>query len=298
VVIDTMAPLMAEICPGDEDIHYDAVDATNYESMAKALAGEKESLLVVTEGLLSYFSQSELETVFTSIRRLLVDHGGSWVIVDVAYHVHGQAMADAILEGSPKAKAMYAAYLAKGSGDMAGVKAFDNDLFTGTEDKAKAFVERMGFDITELPVADYLPDQLPWLASSPGAEERVREVFDRMRFWELTPAQDAGNAQEPDRDLPFAVDMHRAGGTLRVVVQGRLDTITAPDLLERFQEVGGGVDEIVVDARNLSYVSSAGLRVLMMMLKSLDDTDAFTMVNVSRGVREVLEVSGVDEFFL
>ena len=96
VVIDTMASLMAEVCPGDEDIHYDAVDATNYESMASALVGEDEDLLVVTEGLLSYFSQAEFEAMFTSIRRLLANHVGSWVIVDVAYHVHGQAMADAI----------------------------------------------------------------------------------------------------------------------------------------------------------------------------------------------------------
>ena len=193
---------------------------------------------------------------------------------------------------------MYAAYLAKGSGDIADVKAFDNDLFTGTEDDARAFVERMGFDIAELPVADLLPDQLPWLATSPDAEARVREVFARMRFWELTPAEDARDAQEPARDLPFAVDVRRTDGSLRVEVQGRLDTITAPELLERFQAVGSGVDEIVVDAQNLSYVSSAGLRVLMMMLKSLGDMGAFRMANVSRGVREVLEVSGIDQFFL
>ena len=74
-VIDVIGPAAAKIYGGDKNIHYDAVDATNYESMEAPLEGEK-NLLITTEGLLMYFTQQELEEVFSNIRRLLQKHGG------------------------------------------------------------------------------------------------------------------------------------------------------------------------------------------------------------------------------
>ena len=48
----------------------------------------------------------------------------------------------------------------------------------------------------------------------------------------------------------------------------------------------------------MPYVSSAGLRVLLMMYKSLEDKDKFEMTGVSKGVREIFETTGFDQFFL
>jgi anti-anti-sigma factor len=48
----------------------------------------------------------------------------------------------------------------------------------------------------------------------------------------------------------------------------------------------------------MAYVSSAGLRVLLMMYKSLENKDNFEMTGVSEAVREILETTGFDQFFL
>ena len=48
----------------------------------------------------------------------------------------------------------------------------------------------------------------------------------------------------------------------------------------------------------MAYVSSAGLRVLLMMYKSLENKDNFEMTGVSEAVREILETTGFDQFLL
>ena len=77
-----------------------------------------------------------------------------------------------------------------------------------------------------------------------------------------------------------------------------MDTITAPELLQRFQTIPGKAEAIEVDVTHLAYVSSAGLRVLLMMYKSLDDKSRFRMTGVSEDVREILETTGFDQFLL
>ena len=46
------------------------------------------------------------------------------------------------------------------------------------------------------------------------------------------------------------------------------------------------------------YVSTAGLRVLLMMYKSLENKDNFEMTGVSDEVREILETTGFEQFLL
>jgi len=48
----------------------------------------------------------------------------------------------------------------------------------------------------------------------------------------------------------------------------------------------------------MTYVSSAGLRVLLMMYHSLADKDRFEMTGVSENVREILKTTGFDQFLL
>ena len=77
-----------------------------------------------------------------------------------------------------------------------------------------------------------------------------------------------------------------------------MDTLTAPELLQKFQQLPDKATAIEIDIENMSYVSSAGLRVLLMMYKSLDDKDNFELTGVSDEVREILETTGFDQFLL
>ena len=298
-VIDAMGPAVESIIGKHEAISYRAVDATNYESLEAGLPGNCRNLLVTTEGLLMYFVQSELEAAFSNMRRLLQKHGGSWVVTDRAYFLHDKEIVAAALENDPQLIGMYAAVTNRAAATTADVRFNDSVFFDPDDAKVRDFIRRMGFELREICMADYLPEHLGALDGNPQVEPAVREVFKKMMFWEFTVAESA--AAKPAQvaaNLPFRVDGAVKDGTFEVTIQGRMDTITAPELLKRFQEAGSGIQGIRVDVSRMPYVSSAGLRALLMMYKSLENKDRFEMTGVSDEVREILETTGFDQFLL
>ena len=62
--------------------------------------------------------------------------------------------------------------------------------------------------------------------------------------------------------------------------------------------LGNDINAIHVDVSRMAYVSSAGLRVFLMMYKSLEDKSNFSMTGVSEEVKEILETTGFDQFLL
>jgi len=298
-VVDAMGPAVESIVGRHEAVGYRAVDATNYESLEAALPEASRNLLVTTEGLLMYFDQPELETVFSNLRRLLQKHGGSWVVTDRAYFLHDKEIVAAALDHDPRLTAMYAAVTNRAAATAADVRLNDNVFFDPDEAKVRDFIRRMGFELREVCMADYLPGHLGALDGNPQVEPAVREVFRKMMFWEFTVAQGgAGKPAPAEANLPFRVVSEVRDGTFQVAIQGRMDTITAPELLKRFQDAGSGIRAIHVDVSRMPYVSSAGLRVLLMMYKSLEDKANFEMTGVSDEVREILETTGFDHFLL
>ena len=296
-VTDAMGPAVASIIGKSESTSYHAVDATNYESLEAALPENCRNLLVTTEGLLMYFVQSELEEMFSNLRRLLQKHGGSWVITDRAYFLYDKAVVAATLNNDPTLTAMYAAVTKRAAATTADVRFNDSVFFDPDDGKVRAFIRKMGFELHEICMADYLPDQIVSLKGTPEVDSAVRDVFRKMMFWELTVAENT--AEKPvNSNLPFKVVSELKDGTFDVSVQGRMDTITAPELLKQFQNVGGDIKAIRVDVSRMLYVSSAGLRVLLMMYKSLENKDRFELTGVSDGVREILETTGFDQFLL
>ena len=81
----------------------------------------------------------------------------------------------------------------------------------------------------------------------------------------------------------------------RVSVQGRMDTITAPELLKQFREAGEGIEAICVDVSRMPYVSSAGLRVLLSAHKVMSTKGGMKIKNVNEIVQEVFEVTGFSD---
>lgn len=294
-VTDDIGPAAAKIIGDDQNIHYAAVDATNYDSMAAPLEEEKKELLITTEGLLMYFTQQELEEVFSNIRRILQKHGGSWIIVDRTYYTHDSAIASAVLDNDPGLVTLYTAITKKAAGTTADVKFNDNIIFQGTDEEIKTFIGKMGFEVKELDMGDYLPDHFGVLPPASAEDARVRDVFRGMCFWELSVKEKS--KVKAAQDMPFRVESEFKDGKFTAWIQGRVDTITAPQLLAQYQKADG-VKAIELNIVNMSYISSAGLRVLLIMYKALDDKKQFNLVGTTDSVKEIMEVTGFDQFFL
>ena len=79
------------------------------------------------------------------------------------------------------------------------------------------------------------------------------------------------------------------GEILTISLNGRLDTTTAGDLETFLNENLSSAKELIMDCENLSYISSAGLRVLLSAKKKINN---FKLLNVKELVMEVLEITG------
>lgn len=76
-------------------------------------------------------------------------------------------------------------------------------------------------------------------------------------------------------------------------VEGRLDTITAPDLEKKINELS--INELVLDLNKLDYISSAGLRVILTAHKKFSKLQSMKVVNVKEAVMEVFNMTGFSD---
>ena len=84
------------------------------------------------------------------------------------------------------------------------------------------------------------------------------------------------------------------GSELTVALEGRLDTVTAPELEAA---LGGleGVTKLTIDMEKLAYVSSAGLRVLLNAQKKMAKNGGSMVVrNANDELKEIFEITGFD----
>ncbi len=84
-------------------------------------------------------------------------------------------------------------------------------------------------------------------------------------------------------------------GKASFALEGRLDTVTAPDLEREIKGVIDGVSELTMDLEKLEYVSSAGLRVLLSVQKIMNRQGKLKIVNVSQTIMEIFEVTGFSD---
>ncbi len=84
---------------------------------------------------------------------------------------------------------------------------------------------------------------------------------------------------------------------LVVKAGGRIDSLNALEFNDVLKSKIGESDRVVIlDLEKLSYISSAGLRVLLMTAKALQDRDARLMLcSLSKPIREIMAISGFDK---
>ena len=85
------------------------------------------------------------------------------------------------------------------------------------------------------------------------------------------------------------------GDAMKVTLEGRLDTVTAPELQQELKGSLDDVKELVFDFTDLEYISSAGLRVLLMAQKSMNGKGTMKVTGVNDLIAEIFEVTGFTE---
>lgn len=92
------------------------------------------------------------------------------------------------------------------------------------------------------------------------------------------------------------ISMERDNSKLIIKLEGRLDTTTAPEFEREFLSNLAGVDELILDMDKLVYVSSAGLRTILLAKKSIANIKGtMTVKNVCDTIREVFDMTGFSQ---
>jgi anti-anti-sigma factor len=159
-----------------------------------------------------------------------------------------------------------------------------------------AFLAKHGLKAERVNVAEHMPDLNSLNRVSAEQTAAIREGMKHSAFWRITPSGTAVALPTTETE-GFHVDASIQDGTLSLVLAGRFDTITAPSLLSFFErtKAGQSVDAVDVDCGRLDYISSAGLRVLLIMHKACKD--GVSLHDENEVVSEILSQTGFDSFF-
>ena len=91
------------------------------------------------------------------------------------------------------------------------------------------------------------------------------------------------------------INTEKNGNELTFKLSGRLDTVTAPELEAPVRNDLADVANLVFDLNELEYISSAGLRVLLLAQKTMNKQGKMIVKNVSEEINEIFEVTGFSD---
>lgn len=93
----------------------------------------------------------------------------------------------------------------------------------------------------------------------------------------------------------MTITKQRSKNGLTISIEGRLDTITSPDLEKTINEEINNIDELTLDFEKLEYVSSAGLRVLLSAQKQIQTRGSMVIINVCDEVKQIFDITGFSD---
>ena len=81
-----------------------------------------------------------------------------------------------------------------------------------------------------------------------------------------------------------------------LVLIGRLDTVTAPELEAELEKILPNTNALVLDMEKLEYISSAGLRVILKAQKAMNTQGTMKLIHVGESIMEVFDITGFSDF--
>ena len=149
--------------------------------------------------------------------------------------------------------------------------------------------------------AENMPELNACRKLTPEQVTNFRSAMGKCFYWKITLDEDRKQRENKQETQAFGLNYElKDNKTFAVSLRGRMDTITAPELLKVWEAAKADheISAVEIDCFGMQYISSAGLRVFLMMYKALDDKGKFKLTGVNDTVREILETTGFDQFLL
>ena len=301
IVAGEAGPALLALADYPERMRFEAVDATNPDSLAAALEGVREPICLTTEGMMMYFTDSEVDAVLSNVRSLLEGRGGCWITPDPEYILQFALTFRAVLGEGALQKLMASRDAAAGQSDAGSLI---NAFIVNPADvpasvaRVTALLSAHGLKARRVNLAEHVPELAAYRKLTEAQIEAFRAAMRGCHYWVITPDDQWRGRTEARPDGAFTMDFRVEDGAFRARLGGRVDTVTAPELLKAWEAEQGAkpLAAAEVDCSALQYISSAGLRVLLIMQKGLGGAKV-RLTGVSDAVWEILETTGFAEIF-
>lgn len=291
--------LMSLIDEGKKElVRYASCDATNYASLTKALSDVKGEVCVCTEGILMYLTESETGQLCDNICRILKSHGGCWLLADTEVAIqYGLTIRSLFPEMLKEIRDRGQ----KNVEDRAEIRIGRTDLIVNPAGDvaenmktAMAFLARHGMKAERLIIAEHMPELQTEKKLSEEQRAAFRKAMALCAFWKIEAVAPEVEEEKQAEGENFSVKMQKQGDELKVKLRGRVDTLTAPEILSLYEQMNkdNNLQRVNVDCDDLVYISSAGLRVLLIMNKR--SKKGVRLTGVCKDVEEILAQTGFD----
>ena len=285
-------------------IRFVGADATNYASLEKALEGIEGELCITTEGLLMYFTESEASVFCENIARLLSNHGGYWLLADpeisMQFILTAQALfGERFMEIMKEMKTIFE--------EKSDVLIQGNPLLITAKEgasgiqKVMASLSAHGLKGERMVVSKHMPELVLFAKLAPQKAEAIKTAMDKCAYWKITLDEDKARMDEPmEEDRRFNVEADYDHGELTLRLFGRVDSINAPTILAFWEKFSHErkVRSVRIDCAKLVFISSAGLRVVLIMDKAspegvriLNANDAVKKTFIQAGIESLIELA-------
>ena len=288
-----------------ERVRYRAVDVTDPDSFRAALTDAGASLCMITEGLLMYLTDSEIDAFLNNIRWALEEYGGCWITADPEIEIQHKSIQKIIAAGYSRKEPENPSRVLREKADITSPHNFMLIRLEHVDEDIKAAMERLpvyNLRAERLIIADHMrTSEITSLQEvSEEQKEAILQAMRKCAFWKITALQDHrrdGADEIKTKKNGFSLSAVKRGKKLEMRVAGRLDTLTAPRLLEEFQKAAEAqeINEVQIDCSDLEYISSAGLRTLLIMHKKCKD--GVVIANPKSSIVDIMEQTGFYPLF-
>ena len=267
---------------------YLPVDVTNGSSVLSAADKLDGPVTITSEGVMMYLTLPEKKTMLQSIRNVLAKHGGVWITTDFELSMTYLAVSKAMF-GDRFMEILRQDH-----------KEFNRQSDASTKslplDEAERLLKEEGFMVEKRPLWSPNLHLTQIDACSEEMREKLIAGLKTVNIWIIR--LDEGVKTEPHKTTMDGVEITHTivGDHLRLTLRGRVDSISAPQLLELFQNVVDKqeIRRITLSVGELEYRSSAGLRVILRMTKHVGQGN-LTLEQPTELVLSILEQTGFSD---
>ena len=94
----------------------------------------------------------------------------------------------------------------------------------------------------------------------------------------------------------MTIDESRNGDKLQLNIHGKIDAVSSPELQNEVLKAFQKCPNVILDFSDVSYISSAGLRALLIGQKTASSKGGkFLIINAGESVNEILRVTGLSK---